>query len=319
VTVEGLVSGAEIDAPVNLSVQVTGELPLERVRLTVDGAILAELTSPPYEVSLDPAAYSTGSHVLRAEAIDTAGGVGSAELGFVAAAPSGGGPSSGLLMIGVLLLLLAVAGAAGLVAIARRRLAAPVLVTRIRPWSGRRNGEPEPRLALGGSASELPTLSDEPLGRLVVAAGPRQGEAIEVGARPRRIGSAPHCDLVLTDEDGGVAPEEARVWVSEGRLMYHKLTRLTAFASEGPTSGWFVLQDGDEVRVGSHRLVFQVQAPDDGVAEALAALERASAQQPADRASEEDAPQSTAQAGEESDQTSEPEPSDDIDPDADEY
>jgi len=302
VTVQGLASGAEINATVSLSVQVTGELPVQTLRVKVDGSPLAELTSPPYEVSLDPAAYATGNHVLRVEAIDTAGAIGATELGFVAAAPSSGGPSSGLLAVGVVLLLLAVAGAMGLLAVARRRPRTPALATRVRPWSSRRNGESEP---WGSPPSELPTLSDEPLGRLVVAAGPRQGETLEVGARPRRLGSSPHCDLVLENEDGSIAPEEARVWVSEGRLMYHKLTRLTTFASDGPVGGWFILQHGDEIRAGPYCLVFELLAPDepdDGVAEALAALEQANEQRPPRRKGKRVAPRAVTQVKSEDEQ-----------------
>jgi VWFA-related protein len=317
VTVQGLASGTEINAPAKLSVQVTGELPLKTLRITVDGSPLAELTSPPYEVSLDPAAYAAGNHVLRVEAIDAAGGMGATELGFVAATPSSGGPSSGLLAVGVVLLLAAVAGVGGLLAIVRRRPRAPALATRVRPWSSRRNGESEP---WESPPSELPTLSDEPLGRLVVATGPRQGETLEVGARPRCLGSSPHCDLVLASEDGSIAQEEARVWVSEGRLMYHKLTRLTTFASDGPVGGWFVLQHGDEIRVGPYRLVFEVLAPDDGVAEALAALEQAKERRPSRRKGKQAVPQAVTEMDSEDEQRPEemiePTPTEDVHPDA---
>jgi hypothetical protein len=315
--VQGLVSGAEVKAPLNLSVQVSSKLPLKTVRMMVDGSPLAELTSPPYEVSLDPAAYASGNHVLRVEAIDTAGGIGTTELGFAAVAPSSGGPSSGLLAAGVLLLLMAVAGALGLMAVIRRQPRAPVLVTRVRPWSSRRNGESEPWESPPG---ELPTLSDEPLGRLIVAAGPRQGDTLEVGSRPRRIGSSPRCDLVLASEDGSIAAEEARVWVSEGRLMYHKLTRLTTFASDGPVGGWSVLQNGDEILVGPHRLIFEVLVPDDGVAEALAALERANEPPPARRKRKQSVRRAVTQENSEDEQrpkeTIEPTPDEDVDPDA---
>jgi predicted component of type VI protein secretion system len=173
-------------------------------------------------------------------------------------------------LAGVLLVLLAAAGAVGLLIAVRRRPHAPAVATRVQTWTPRGNGDS----GLWSQApSELPPLSDDPLGRLSVTAGPNAGGALEVGTRPRRIGSAPHCDLVLTDDDGTVGPEEARVWVSEGRLMYHKLTRLTTFATEGPAGGWYILQDGDEIRVGPHRLVFELLAPS-GVTEALAKLEQ---------------------------------------------
>jgi VWFA-related protein len=317
VTLQGLASGTEINAPVNLSIQVTGGLPLKTLRIKVDSSLLAELTSPPYEVSLDPAAYATGSHVLRVEATDTGGGVGATELTFTAAMASSGGPSSGLLAVGVLLVLLAAAGVVGLLAMFRRQPGAPALATRVRPWSSRRDGESEPQES---PPSELPTLSDEPLGRLVVAAGPRQGETVEVGARPRRLGSSPHCDMVLTDEDGSIAPEEARVWVSEGRLLYHKLARLTTFASDNPVAGWFVLQHGDEIGVGPYRLVFELLVPDDGVAEALAALEQGNERRPPRRKGRRAVPRAVARVKSEDEQRPEemiePTPAEDADPDA---
>jgi VWFA-related protein len=317
VTLQGLASGAEINAPVNLSIQVTGKLPLKTLRVEVDSSLLAELTSPPYEVSLDPAAYATGSHVLRVEATDTAGGVGDTELAFTAAMPSSGGPSSGLLTVGVLLVLLAAAGLVGLLAIVRRRPRAPVLATRVRPWSSRRNGESEP---WESPPSELPTLSDEPLGRLIVASGPCQGETLDVGARPRLLGSSAHSDLVLAAEDGSIGPEEARVWVSEGRLLYHKLARLTTFASDGPVAGWFVLEHGDEIRVGPYRLLFELLTPDDGVAEALAALEHTGGCRPSRRKGRRATPRAVPQVESEDEQSPEemiePTPAEDAEPDA---
>jgi len=102
--------------------------------------------------------------------------------------------------------------------------------------------------------------------------------------------------------------------------MYHKLTRLTTFASDGPVGGWFVLQHGDEVRVGPYRLVFELLAPDDGVAETLAALERANEQQPAHRKGTQAAPPAGAQVKSEDEQRHEemiePTPAEDLDPDS---
>jgi hypothetical protein len=45
--------------------------------------------------------------------------------------------------------------------------------------------------------------------------------------------------------------------VQKGRLVYHKLTTLSAMATEGVTSGWQFLEDGDEMRLGGYRIVFQ--------------------------------------------------------------
>ena len=62
--------------------------------------------------------------------------------------------------------------------------------------------------------------------------------------------------------------------------MYHRLTRLTSFASDGPTGGWLVLQDGEEVQVGPHRLVFELLSKDDSITEALRELEQRSQGEP---------------------------------------
>ncbi len=281
VTVNGLVSGAEIDAPVDLSVDGVTDLGPATVRVTVDGAVLAEMVSPPYRVRLAPADFAAGDHILGVEVVDATGVAAATEVPFVAAVTSGGGPSSGLLMVGVVLVLMAALGTAALLAIVRRRPGTEVVATRVGPWAPRRHQQSEPVISLPSEAeTELPTPSDEPLGRLVVVVGPHQGEALEIGTRPLRIGSAVYCDLVLSDEDGSIPPEEARVWVSEGRLMYHRLTRLTAFASDGPTGGWLVLQDGEEVRVGPYRLVFELLARDDSITEALRQLEERSQGQP---------------------------------------
>jgi hypothetical protein len=45
------------------------------------------------------------------------------------------------------------------------------------------------------------------------------------------------------------------------KLIFHKLTRLSVLASEGASGGWLVLQDGDEIALGSHRLLFTVVVP----------------------------------------------------------
>ena len=109
----------------------------------MDGSLLADLTSPPYEVSLDPMAYAAGSHVLRVEAIDTAGGMGATELGFVAATPSSGGPSLGSWqrVCCSCCWLWRGQGAFGYRPPPADGTGA---ATRVRPWSPRRNGEPEP-------------------------------------------------------------------------------------------------------------------------------------------------------------------------------
>jgi hypothetical protein len=65
------------------------------------------------------------------------------------------------------------------------------------------------------------------------------------------------------DAGGLIAAEEARVWIQRGRLVYHKLTTLSAMATEGVTAGWQFLDDGDEMRIGPYRLIFQAQVQEE--------------------------------------------------------
>jgi predicted component of type VI protein secretion system len=76
---------------------------------------------------------------------------------------------------------------------------------------------------------------------------------------PLTFGSGPNADMRVDDAGGLIAAEEARVWVQRGRLVYHKLTTLSAMATEGVTAGWQFLNDGEELRVGPYRLIFQLQ------------------------------------------------------------
>jgi hypothetical protein len=76
------------------------------------------------------------------------------------------------------------------------------------------------------------------------------------------------------DAGGLIAAEEARVWVQRGRLVYHKLTTLSAMATEGVTAGWQFLEDGDEMRIGPYRLIFQAQHQEDVPEEVVQAPDR---------------------------------------------
>jgi hypothetical protein len=82
----------------------------------------------------------------------------------------------------------------------------------------------------------------------------------EIFNMPLTFGTGADADVRVDDPTGMIAAEEARIWVQRGRLVYHKLTTLSAMATEGVTSGWQFLEDGDEIRIGGYRVVFQVFA-----------------------------------------------------------
>jgi len=81
-----------------------------------------------------------------------------------------------------------------------------------------------------------------------------------IGTAPLTLGASPDCDIQVVDQEH-IAMEEARLWVQKRRLVYHKLTTLSAMATEGVTSGWLLLADGEELLLGKYRLVFQAEVP----------------------------------------------------------
>ncbi len=92
-------------------------------------------------------------------------------------------------------------------------------------------------------------------GRLVEA-GTDAPRTFHLGGGPAIIGSSRrHCTIVLEGED--VAPEHARITMRDGRYMLHHiggLRRKTLVG--GREADWVVLEPGDELQVGGHRLVF---------------------------------------------------------------
>jgi len=267
VVLTGLSAGARIENPVTVQAQVTGGSQLQSVSFLVDGGEVYTFTAPPFHLGLDPQGFAGGEHVLRVEAQDTAGRVGTAEVPFTTIVPaSGGGPSPAVLLLALAVIIAGVGGFLFVLYRRRQELAVPSVETRARAWSSSINGGRED---FTWSNPAPVTIEDRPLGRLIVASGPRAGEAFEVGERPRRIGSASYCDIVLSDAEGQVAEEEARVWVSEGRLMFHKLARLSAMPMEAITSGWLILDPGDELRIGPYQLIFELAAAEEPQPESL--------------------------------------------------
>jgi hypothetical protein len=156
--------------------------------------------------------------------------------------------------------------------IKRRPSAAESYTSRLAPWSGRTveaavvlEEKPEPI-----QPEPLPP-DDRVVGRVVVmdedAIRNGQLDSIreyEMRDKPLVLGSGGSVDIRLDDEGDLIAAEEARLWVQKGRLVYHKLTTLSAMATEGVTSGWMFLESGETMNLGRYRIVFQLQAPEPG-------------------------------------------------------
>jgi hypothetical protein len=227
----------------------------------VDGQTVQRDSLAPFQLEIDPEVLAKGNHILRVEATDSGGASGTTELSFTVVVPAAASALPLALILIPVALLATVLLVVALILLRRRRLrgSAPAMNVRAEAWSPtRQSGEPEGSTGLPG---RVPAVEDQPLGKLTVASGPLAGEVFFVGSRPRRIGSSPHCDIVLQDEEERVSPEDARVWISENRLMFHKLTSLGAVAFDGASGGWVIYKSGEEVRIGPHQLVFELLPP----------------------------------------------------------
>jgi VWFA-related protein len=286
VALTGIGEGQKLESAVTIGAEVTAANPLASVRFLVDGKSVGEGSTPPFQLSLDPAAFTPGAHTLRVEAADSTGAVGQAESSFLVAAPAAGGGGGGIPRPLLLVLPLVVLGGAGWYLLRRRRRVASVprqaVEVRLRPWSNSN----APAVSLSDwtdsvADDPVPQTVSEPRGILAIVSGPGAGREFAVGGRPISIGSAGWCAIVLPVDGDRIGPEEARAWVHHSnRLIFHRLTRLSVLASEGASGGWMMLQDGDEVSVGPCRLAFQLltaqseeeKAVDNAVDEALERL-----------------------------------------------
>ena len=99
------------------------------------------------------------------------------------------------------------------------------------------------------------TGPETPSARLVVVAGPDAGRSVDLGERAVTIGSDADCALHLSgDQAGG---HHVRVWLREGSFMLHHLDkRFTTRIGEREVE-WAVLEDGDEIVIGPHRIRFE--------------------------------------------------------------
>ena len=228
--------------------------------------------------TLDASLLENGSHVIKVVATDSQGREGEVQVPFLVPvlAPPPEGKSLPIIPILVLVLLLGVAYLAVKVGKKRWLEISTPTYSRVDTWAAIRtpaaskgDQTPDDETAAHPLSRPAPPSvpADEPIqGRVVIMdeAAVRNGELetireFEMKSQPMTFGSGPNADLRVGDAGGLIAAEEARVWVQRGRLVYHKLTTLSAMATEGVTAGWQFLDDGDEMRIGPYRIIFQTQ------------------------------------------------------------
>jgi hypothetical protein len=261
--VNGLTSGQKITGPVTIEPNLAADTKLSKIEYGVDNNPPYAITEPPFAIPVDPAKLSQGNHILKIVATDTTGRRAEVQVPFAAAPPPA--PGKGLPIVPIFsLLALAAIGYLGFKVVQRRQLKVDY-AARTRPYSTR--SAPPVRVARPIEAAEaedaLPT-DDRLQGRLLVMdeRPEMRGQAgsireYELRGSPLSFGVGSSCAVRVEDTSGEIANEEARIWVQKRRLVYHKLTTLSAMATEGMVSGWLFLDDGDEMRVGNYRLMFR--------------------------------------------------------------
>ena len=166
-----------------------------------------------------------------------------------AATASGGGPNFALFaVIGIVGVLLAGGGVVGVRRIRGRGVPADSGSTK-----ASRSYKPPSMATWTGPAA--------PSGRLTVVDGPDKGKAVRLGEDAATLGSDSDCTLRLSDPDGRVAGHHARIWLREGHFMLHHLAggRYSTVVG-GKELKWAVLEDGDEIVIGPHRVRFDAAA-----------------------------------------------------------
>lgn len=163
-----------------------------------------------------------------------------------AATANGGGPGAILWVLLAALLGLAVTGG-GVVGVRRLRTRrAPATAG---PTESSRRYRPPPVASWTGPAA--------PTARLSIIGGPDKGKSVGVGEAAVTLGTDGDCTLRLSDPDGRVGGHHARVWLREDSFMLHHLSgRLTTMVGDKPLK-WAVLEDGDVIVIGPHRLRFE--------------------------------------------------------------
>lgn len=255
IVIDGMQDGEQLSAA--RTVSVTGAPAGETVKFYVDDVNVFEASAPPYTYTFDPARFTPGSHALRVSA-QAYGRPLEARLSFSSIRPAAGGGG------GLPVLPIAAGGAAVLLVIIvggvlLRLRSMPsddpdVLAGRVVPFAARvRAAASEEDTPVDGPP---PESIGEPMGVLIARAGTDLGTEYLVGGRPVSIGSGYSCGVRV--DDPGLAGEEARIWISKGHLMLHRMTKITAMVADGNSGGWQILDQGDAFEIGGHRFEFRL-------------------------------------------------------------
>jgi Inner membrane component of T3SS, cytoplasmic domain len=92
---------------------------------------------------------------------------------------------------------------------------------------------------------------------LAFISGPRKGERLELAADTVMLGSSGTCDVVLEDSASAIDPVHAQLVPHGATYMFRDIARHdTTIAGSPPALPVVILEDGDEIQIGEHRMRF---------------------------------------------------------------
>jgi len=94
---------------------------------------------------------------------------------------------------------------------------------------------------------------------LVFIDGPRAGARVSLGHEAVTLGSAHAADVMLSDDMGAIAAQHVRIWQHGDRFVLRQIAdNGTLVGGEAPALRLVMLDDGDEIQIGVHRMRFSL-------------------------------------------------------------
>jgi len=95
------------------------------------------------------------------------------------------------------------------------------------------------------------------IGKFVEKTPHGRGQTYELGAGPIVIGSSPRECTIVLPAGPDVAPAHVRIWLrNEKYVMHHAGGFRRRTLVGGQPTDWCVLEHGDELQIGPHKLVY---------------------------------------------------------------
>lgn len=100
------------------------------------------------------------------------------------------------------------------------------------------------------------------LAALAFIAGPFAGLRIGLGVEVLTIGSGAESDVVLSDPGGRIAVEHARIWRHGEHFVFRQVEgSRSIIGGRRLDTALVILDDGDEIQIGQHRMTFTQSGP----------------------------------------------------------